>query len=129
MKIKFIILTLFVLSLFIQIINIIEVSRILKSDNFDFFSILYLSLLKIPSSINQIIPFSIIVSTAFFYRYLVTNNELVSMRNVGYSIIDIFKPVGIAIISTGVFFLCFINPLTSFSENKFEILTLLGILN
>ena len=105
MKIKFFILTLFLLALFIQIINLIEVSRILKSDQFDIFSILYLSLLKLPSTINQITPFSIIISTAFFYRYLISNNELVSMRNVGYSIIDIFKPVGFAIFLIGIIFL------------------------
>ena len=79
MKIKFFILTLFLLSLFIQTINLIEVSRILKSSQFDMLSIAYLSLLKLPSTINQIVPFGVIVSTAFFYRYLVSNNELVSI--------------------------------------------------
>ena len=122
-KIKFIIVTLFSLTLFIQIINIIEVSRILKSDNFDFFSILYLSLLKIPSSVNQIIPFVIIISTAFFYRYLISNNEFISLRNVGYSIIDIFKPVGFAITLIGLFFLIIMNPLSAYYDKKFEIET------
>ena len=41
LKLKYIILTLFLLSLFIQIINLIEISRILESGYFDFFSILY----------------------------------------------------------------------------------------
>ena len=123
LKIKFIILTLFFLCLFIQIINLIEVSRLLESENFNIWSIFYLSSLKLPGTTQEIVPFVIIVSTAFFYRYLINNNEFIAMRNVGYSIIDIFKPVGIAIIATGIFFLCLINPLTSLSENKFEILT------
>ena len=44
MKMKFAILTLFMLTLFIQIINLIEVSRILQSNQFDMLSILHLSI-------------------------------------------------------------------------------------
>ena len=123
MKIKFFILTLFLLSLFIQTINLIEVSRILKSSQFDMLSIAYLSLLKLPSTINQIVPFVIIISTAFFYRYLISNNEFISIRNVGYSIFDIFKPVGFAIFLLGILFLIILNPLAAFSEKKFEVET------
>tara|TARA_Y100000590_G_C15740221_1_gene1020021 strand:+ start:53 stop:1132 length:1080 start_codon:yes stop_codon:yes gene_type:complete len=122
-KIKFIFLTVFLISLFIQIINLIEVSRVLDSDQFNMFSILYLSFLKLPSSINQILPFAIIISTAFFYRHLISNNEFISIRNVGYSIIDIFKPIGFAIFSIGMLFLIILNPLAAFSEKKFESIT------
>ena len=65
MKMKFAILTLFLLTLFIQIINLIEVSRILENDQIDLFAILYLSLLKLPTTISQIIPFVIIISTEY----------------------------------------------------------------
>ena len=65
LKIKFIIITLFLLALFIQIINLIEVSRIVESSNMNMFTILYLSLLKLPSTINKIIPFAIIISTNY----------------------------------------------------------------
>ena len=114
MKLKFIILTLFYVTLFTQIINLIEVSRILESNQFNIFSLLYLSLLKIPSSINQILPFVIIISTAFFYRYLITNNEFIAIRNVGYSIFDIFKPISIAIFLISLISLIIINPLSAF---------------
>ena len=59
MKIKFIIITILLLSLFTQIINLIEISRILESRQFDFLSILYLSFLKLPTTIGQIMPFAI----------------------------------------------------------------------
>ena len=123
MKIKFNLLTLFFLAIFIQLINLIEVSRILESSKFDVISILYLSLLKLPTTINQIIPFAIIISTAFFYRYLISNNELISIRNIGYSIIDIYKPVGFAIFLVGIMFLTILNPLAALSEKKFELET------
>ena len=76
-----------------------------------------------PSTMNQILPFAIIISTAFFYRHLISNNELISMRNVGYSIIDIFKPIAIAIFIIATFFLIILNPLAAFSEKKFDIET------
>ena len=123
MKIKFFLLTIVMLSLFIQIINLIEVSRIINSNQFSFFSILYLSILKLPSTINQILPFAIIISTAFFYRYLISNNELISMRNVGFSIIDIFKPVAMAIFIISILFLLYLNPISAYTEKNFEIKT------
>ena len=96
-KIKYILSTLFFISLFIQIINILEVAKIIENNNSNIISILYLSLLKLPTTMLETIPFVVIISTAFFYRSLISNNELISMRNIGYSIIDIYKPVGFAI--------------------------------
>ena len=58
----------------------------------------------------ETIPFVVIISTAFFYRNLISNNELISMRNIGYSIIDIYKPVASAIFIIGMFFLLIVNP-------------------
>ena len=78
MKIKFILLTLFVIGLFVQIINLIEVSKILETENRNMFSIFYLSFLKLPTTIQEIMPFVIILSTAFYYRNLIRNNEFIS---------------------------------------------------
>ena len=60
MKIRFIILTLFLLTLFIQIINLIEVTRIVDSRKIDMITILNLSILKpippnVPSSLFLLI--------------------------------------------------------------------------
>ena len=121
MKIKYILTTLFFISLFIQIINILEVSRIVENQNLNFIKIIYLSLLKLPNTMLEILPFAIVISTAFLYRNLISNNELISMRNVGYSIIDIFKPIGLATFILGLFFLFFINPLASLCEKKFNL--------
>ena len=120
LKIKYILTTLFFISLFIQVINILEVSRIVGNQNLDFFKILHLSFLKLPNTMLEILPFGIVISTAFLYRYLITNNELISMRNIGFSIIDIFKPIGLAIFSLGIIFLLFINPISTAFEKKFE---------
>ena len=41
------------------------------------------------------------------------------MRNMGFSILDIFKPIGSTILICGIVILCILNPITSFTENKF----------
>ena len=56
-KIKYILSTLFFISLFIQIINILEVAKIIENNNSNIISILYLSLLKLPTTMLEIIPF------------------------------------------------------------------------
>ena len=98
-KIKYILFNLLCVSLFIQIINILEITKLTENKNSSIFSLLYLSLLKLPTVIIDTIPFVIIISTAFVYRYLISNNEMISMRNIGFSIIDIFKPIAFAIFS------------------------------
>ena len=80
MKIKFILLTLLLLGLFVQIINLLEVSRVIESQKANMITIIYLSFLKLPTTIQEIMPFVIIISTAFFYRNLISNNEFISMR-------------------------------------------------
>ena len=42
------------------------------------------------------------------------------MRNLGYSIFDIFKPISLAIFILGLFFLFFINPLSVFMEKIYN---------
>ena len=98
----------------------LELSRIISEDNKSLFNFLYLSLLKYPSIINEIIPFVTIISVSFLIRNLINNNEFVSMRNLGYSIFDIFLPIAIAIFIVGICFLIIINPLSVFLEKIYD---------
>ena len=43
------------------------------------------------------------------------------MRNLGYSIFDIFKPISLAVFLMGLFFLLIINPLSVFMETKYDL--------
>ena len=80
----------------------------------------YLSFLKYPSILNEIIPFVTILGVAFLIRNLISNNEFVSMRNLGFSILDIFKPILMAVFVMSLFFLIIINPLAVFMETKYD---------
>ena len=115
---KFILINQFIILFLIIFLNLIELSRIIDSEDKNFISFFYLSILKIPTIINETSSFVVIISTAFLFRYLINYNELISMRNVGFSIFDIFLPITIGILIYGIIILFFLNPLSATSEIK-----------
>ena len=116
---KYVILNLFLISVFALFLNLIELSRILENSD-TFTNYLYLSLLRYPSILNEILPFAVIISIAFLLRNLINNNELISLRNIGYSIFDIYIPIAFTIFIIGLFFLFILNPLSSNFENRYQ---------
>ena len=123
MSIKFILFNILIIAILFSLINLLEISRLIAHQNFNLTTFLFLSLLKIPSIISQTIPFVIIISIAFLFRNLISNNELISMRNVGLSILDIYKPIALSIFIFGLLILIIINPISARFENKFNTLT------
>ncbi len=119
-SIKYILINQLLILFLIIFINLIEISRVIEKENQILFNYIYLSFLKIPSIINETSPFVIIISTAFMFRYLIKNNELIAMRNIGFSIFDIFQPISIAIFLYGLLILIIINPINAISEIKYE---------
>ena len=117
---RYLIINFVIFSIFIIFINLLELSRVVAEDNRNLITFLYLSILKYPSILSEIIPFVTIISVAFLVRNLINNNEMVSMRNLGYSIFDIFLPISISIFVMGLIFLLFLNPLTVFMETKYD---------
>jgi len=119
-SIKYILINQILILFLIIFINLIELSRVIEKDNQSILNYIYLSYLKIPSIVSETSPFVIIISTAFLFRYLIKNNELIPMRNIGFSIFDIFLPISIGIFLYGLVLLIIINPLTAISENKYD---------
>ena len=117
---KYILINLIIITILVLFLNLLEISRILEKENTTLGFFLLLSLLKLPTIISEIIPFVVILSIAFLFKNLITNNELISIRNMGFSILDIFKPIAIAIFLFGLFILLFINPLAANFENNFN---------
>ncbi len=118
---KYLFINFLIISLFIIFINLLELSRIIPEGNKNLFNFFYLSLLKFPSVLNEVIPFVTIISVSFLIRNLINNNEFISMRNLGYSIFDIFIPISISVFIIGLIFLFFINPISVFLENHYDI--------
>ena len=117
-SIKYILINQILILFLIIFINLIELTRIIEKENQSLLNYAYLSFLKIPSIINETSPFVIIISTAFLFRYLIKNNELIAMRNIGFSIFDIFQPISVGIFLYGLIVLMTVNPITAISEVK-----------
>ena len=120
---KYIFINLIFLTSFVLFINILEISRIINVNESSFKLFFLLTILKTPLIISEIIPFVIIIAISFLFKNLISNNELISIRNVGLSIIDIFKPIAMSIFIYGLIIFTIINPLTALSELKFEEIT------
>ncbi len=118
---RYLIINFIIISLFIIFINLLELSRLISENEKDLIKFLYLSILKYPSILNEIIPFVTIISISFLMRNLINNNEFVSMRNLGYSIFDIITPIAIAVFVMGLFFLLIVNPLSVLMETRYDI--------
>ena len=117
---KYIIINFFYIIIIVLFINALEISRIINNTDANFF---YLIFLKIPSISSEIIPFVIIVSISFLIRNLISNNELISIRNIGLSILDVFKPIAISIFFFGSINLLIINPIAAKFEKKYQNIT------
>jgi len=117
---KYLLINLIIVLSLVAFINLIEIARNLTDINQSLLNYLFLTLLKIPSIINEIFPFVTIISISFLFRYLINNNEFTSMRNIGYSIFDIFLPVAISIFLFGCFNLIFLNPISANLEKQYE---------
>ena len=104
---KYLIINFLIVSIFIIFINLIELSRVISENEKSISNFAYLSLLKYPSILNEVIPFVTILGVTFLIRNLISNNEFVSMRNLGYSIFDIFKPISLAVFFYGFIFFIF----------------------
>ena len=117
---KYIFINLLIICVFILFINLIDLSRLLNTENRTLYEYIFLSLLKLPSIINEILPFVTIIAISFLIRNLINNNEFVSMRNLGYSIFNIFVPIAASVFLTGLIFLILINPLSAMMANKYD---------
>ncbi len=117
---KYLILNFILILSLVAFINLIEIARNLNENNQSLINYLYLTLLKIPSIINEIFPFVTIIAISFLFKYLINNNELTSMRNIGYSIFDIFLPVAFSIFLFGILNLILLNPLSANLEKQYE---------
>jgi len=115
---RYILINLLIVLGIVSFINLIEITRNLNDVSQNLLNYFQLTLFKIPSVINEIFPFVIIVSISFLFRYLVNNNELTSMRNIGYSIFDIFLPVGVCIFIFGLLNLLLLNPIATNLEKN-----------
>ena len=125
---KNILIVLFIFLFLIFLIDFIEIYRrasekINFNTNDNFISILiYLSLLKLPLTIKNILPISILISSVITFMKWRQNNYFVIVRTVGISLKKtIFLPC-ILVLFIGLLSLFFLHPLANYCNNKYKAL-------
>ena len=120
---------LFVLLIFLFLIFLIDFIEIYRrasekinfNNNDKFISILmYLSFLKLPLTIKNILPISILISSVITFMKWRQNNYFVIVRTVGISLKKtIFLPC-ILVLSIGLLSLFFLHPLAKYCNYKYK---------
>ena len=72
------------------ILNILEEIEFFKSLDVNFFTPLFLTILYVPGTIIQLLPFVIFIASIWFLVKIRNNRELLSLKIFGYSNIKIF---------------------------------------
>ena len=78
LTIKYIFINLTIISIFILFLNLIDLSRVLENNDKTLINFSILSGLKIPSILNEILPFVIIISMKLIIMLWIYNINLLS---------------------------------------------------
>lgn len=89
----------------------------------DFWMIVEFTINLLPSFINIVLPLAVVVAVSYHYHKLLCDNEIIVMRSVGLSYVDICMPAikyGIIMTIIGLALSCFLAPLANknFQDKK-----------
>ena len=94
-----------------------------NNDDDRFISILlYLTLLKSPNTVKNILPFSILISTILTFTKWKQNNYFVIVRTIGISLKKTIFPPCVLVLFLGLLSLIFLHPLANYSNGKYTAL-------
>ena len=102
------------------IMNIFEEINFFKDFSVTIFTPILLSLLFVPSLLNNFFPFVILISGIWFFLKIRKTEELTVINVSGKSNISVILIPSILSIILGIFFVTALNPVTSFLVKKYE---------
>ena len=102
------------------IMNIFEEINFFKDFDVTISTPIILSLLFVPSLLNNFFPFVILISGIWFFLKMKKTNEQTSMNVSGMSNLSIIIIPSVLSIMLGIFFVTAINPITSLLVKKYE---------
>ena len=103
----------------IFILNIFEQVEFFKDADLSFLYLVFLSFLNTPSIIFEILPFIFLLTTQFFFIYLIDKNELEIFKYNGLDNIKIIKILGIYSFILGIIFIVIFYNVSSVLKNSF----------
>ena len=126
---KNILIVLLIFLFLIYLIDFIEIyRRASQKVNFNnnddnFISILiYLSMLKSPNTIKNILPISILISSVMTFIKWKQNNYFVIVRTIGISLKKTIIPLCVLVLFIGLLSLIFLHPLANYTDSKYKAL-------
>ena len=84
--------------------------------------LIYLSFLKSPNTVKNILPISILISSVITFTKWRQNNYFVIVRTIGISLKKTIFPPCVLVLFLGILSLIFLNPLANFSNKKYKVL-------
>jgi len=102
------------------IMNIFEEINFFKDFDVNIITPIILSLLFVPSLLNNFFPFVILLSGIWFFLRIKKTDELTAMNVSGMSNLSIIIIPSILSIILGIFFVTALNPITSVLVKKYE---------
>jgi len=102
------------------IMNIFEEINFFKDFNVTITTPITLSLLFVPSLLNNFFPFVILISGIWFFLKMKKTNEQTSMNVSGMSNLSIIIIPSVLSVMLGIFIVTAINPITSLLVKKYE---------
>ncbi len=109
-------------SLLIAIINIFELLREISDKPISFGQIILLDILQIPSFIDNISPFLIMIASMITLFSLSIRSEITVMRASGLSFLRIVFPVALSAFGIGIFCLLIFSPIAISASKKFNLM-------
>ena len=113
--------TAFSLSFILFVFNTVELLRKAQSlPNVRMDALLKLSLLQLPTLIDQMIPFAFLFSTMFLMWNMYRRSELVVIRAAGFSIWSILMPLMMGVWIYSAIYFVFLDPIVAITQQAKE---------
>ena len=110
--------TLSIFIIFMLLIDLIEQLRKF-AESIDFIDVFFLTLLNLPSSIYQILPLIIIISSAWVFLSLARNSELIVFRAAGKSSVSMLIMPALLSFLIGVLSISVFNPIVASTSKQY----------
>ena len=120
--IKIIITTILIFCCLGFIMNLYEEINYFKDLEVKIYLPILLSSLIVPSLLYNMLPFIVLISGIWFFLKIKKSEEITAMKISGMSNFSVIIVPGVIAIALGIFFVTSINPITSVSVKKYEII-------
>ena len=104
------------------IMNLFEEINFFKDIDIGIYIPLLLTAIKVPSLLHNMLPFIVLISGIWFFLKIKKSDEITPLKVSGSSNFSIILIPSIISILLGIFFVTLINPVTSVSLKKYEMI-------